>query len=458
MDSQNLNIVILAAGAGTRMHSQTPKVLHELSGKPILQHVIETALKSNPARLIIVYGHGGELVKSTINNICPHVDIIWVKQEEQLGTGHALKEALPNITANGKTLILYGDAPLISPHTLDVMAKQHNNNIIILTAILQDPYGYGRIIRDTHQHISMIVEEKDATSIQKEIREVNSGVYIFPNQMLPEWLNSISNNNAQNEYYLTDVIKIAHTEGVEIQSVTAHHEYEIFGINNKTQLESLERICNHINVGVLLEKGVTIKDKSRVEIRGDVTMGQDCVIDVNCVFEGRVIIGNNVIINAGCILKNVTIKDNVNIKPYSVIEGAVIEDNCQIGPFARIRPETVLQADAHIGNFVEVKKSMVGANSKINHLTYIGDSQIGAHVNVGAGSVTCNYDGTNKHQTIIEDDAFIGSGTMMVAPVTIGTGAIIGAGSVITKNAPADELTLTRARQTTIIGWKKKQR
>ena len=244
MDSQNLNIVILAAGAGTRMHSQTPKVLHELSGKPILQHVIETALKSNPARLIIVYGHGGELVKSTINNICPHVDIIWVKQEEQLGTGHALKEALPNITANGKTLILYGDAPLISPHTLDVMAKQHNNNIIILTAILQDPYGYGRIIRDTHQHISMIVEEKDATSIQKEIREVNSGVYIFPNQMLPEWLNSISNNNAQNEYYLPDMVKVCNSQNLKTASLILSNSLESTGVNSPEDLKYLETLIS----------------------------------------------------------------------------------------------------------------------------------------------------------------------------------------------------------------------
>ncbi len=454
----NLNIVILAAGEGKRMYSSTPKVLHKVGGKPMLQHVIDVANKLNPNKLIIVYGHKGEQVQSTINDAFKDNSFSWVYQDKQLGTGHALKMALPHLDSTGATLVLYGDVPLINYKTLTKMLDSYNENVVMLTAILNDTYGYGRILRDETGKIIKVVEEKDTTDKEKDIKEINTGFYIFPNHLLPIWLNQLSNDNQQKEYYLTDVVELAHKSNKLIQNIATTTIYEIIGVNNKVQLEQVERIYQGILADTLLEKGVTLADKSRIDIRGDISVGQDCYIDVNCVFEGNITLGNNVIIGVGSVLKNVIISDGVCIKPYSIIEDAILGADSIIGPFSRIRPGTTLAQNTHIGNFVEVKNSKIGIGSKVNHLTYVGDAEIGSGVNVGAGSVTCNYDGKNKFKTVIEDGVFIGSGTMMVAPVTIKTGGVIGAGSTITKDTPENELTVSRAKQVTVLGWKKKQK
>lgn len=454
----NLNIVVLAAGQGKRMNSTKPKVLHEVGGKPILVHVLEVAKKLNPSKLIVIYGHGGDQVRELVTNSTSVTNINWVYQQEQLGTGHALQQALPYLDENGATLVLYGDVPLINENTLLMMQQKYDSNLIILTMNITNPFGYGRVIRDVNNKIVKIVEEKDANTLEKYINEINTGVYLLPNNKLSNWLKLISNNNHQNEYYLTDVVEIAYNEGRDIDYVESLHEYEILGVNNKVQLEELERMYNRLNAIKLMEAGVTIKDKSRVEVRGSVHAGKDCTIDINCVLEGNIELGNNVNIGIGVILKNVKIYDNVNIKPYSIIEDATIGSNCQIGPYARIRPDTNLSEGVHIGNFVEIKKSNIGVGSKVNHLTYIGDTEIGSKVNVGAGSVTCNYDGTNKFKTVIRDNVFVGSGTMMVAPVTLGEGSIIGAGSTITKDTPENELTVARAKQQTVMGWLKRNK
>jgi bifunctional UDP-N-acetylglucosamine pyrophosphorylase/glucosamine-1-phosphate N-acetyltransferase len=455
---QDLNVVILAAGQGKRMNSDLPKVLHHIGDIPMLIHVLETAKQLQPNRLIIVYGHGGEQVKAKVNSLLPDNNFLWAEQEKQLGTGHALKTALPYLSLTGATLLLYGDVPLIDFDTLNEMLTKYDDNVVMLSATLDNPAGYGRIIRNEEGQISGIVEEKDASASEKFIREINTGFYLLPNKYLGSWLNNLSNKNSQGEYYVTDIVGFAYKESVDITYVNARHNYTIMGVNNKLQLEFLERMFQHKKADKLLEAGATLLDKSRIDIRGNVTVGKDCIIDVNCIFEGQVSLGNNVKIGAGSILKNITVGNNVEIKPYSIIEDAIVGGGCKIGPFSRIRPGTQLHDDAHVGNFVEIKNSTIGAGSKVNHLTYIGDSTVGAKVNVGAGSVTCNYDGKNKFRTIIEDNVFVGSGTMMVAPVTLGEGSVIGAGSTITKNTPPNELTISRARQSTIIGWLKRTR
>lgn len=449
----NFNIVILAAGVGTRMNSAIPKVLHPIGDIPMLQHVINVARSLNPQNIIIVYGYQGELVQAKINQIFKDNDFIWVHQKEQLGTGHALKCAKAHLDQDGHTLVLYGDVPLISRDSLKAMLNIHEDGLVMLTANLDNPKGYGRIVRDKTFQIIGVVEEKDATQSEKFITEINTGFYLLPNQYLFAWLDQLSTNNAQQEYYLTDVIKLANQDNVVIDYVNPTHNYEIMGVNNKAQLEYLERMWQHLQADKLLENGVTLMDKSRIDIRGEVICGKDCVIDVNCIFSGNVELGDNVTIGCGSVLKDVVIANNVEIKPYSIIEDAQIGVDAKIGPFARIRPGTVLANQTHIGNFVEIKKSCIGEGSKVNHLTYIGDAQIGKAVNIGAGSVTCNYDGKDKHQTIIEDGAFIGSGTMMVAPVTIGKDSLIGAGSTITKDTEPGELTVARAIQKTIKGF-----
>jgi bifunctional UDP-N-acetylglucosamine pyrophosphorylase/glucosamine-1-phosphate N-acetyltransferase len=452
-----INIVILAAGQGKRMNSSLPKVLHKVGHKSMLEHVITTALSFNPEKLIIVYGHGGDIVKSSINNAFAKNDFIWVLQDKQQGTGHALKCALPHIDNDGATLVLYGDVPLISSNTLQHMQELYDGGVVMLTAQLNDPSGYGRVVRDESFQIKCIVEEKDATQSEKFITEINTGFYILPNRYLDKWLNSLENNNSQGEYYLTDVVSRAYGQNIEIRYYTAEHNYEIMGVNNKMQLEYLERIHQCKLAEGLLGSGATLRDKSRIDIRGKITCGMDCIIDVNCIFEGTVTLGNNVIIGAGSVLKDTLVGDNVIIKPYSIIEDAKIGVDSQIGPFARIRPGTELIGGAHVGNFVEIKNSQIGQGSKVNHLTYIGDCTIGVQVNIGAGSVTCNYDGKNKYKTIIEDNVFIGSGTMMVAPVTISEGGVIGAGSTITKTTESNELTVSRAKQITVKGWLSKR-
>lgn len=463
---KKINIVILAAGQGKRMNSSLPKVLHKVGNIPMLMNVMNTANKLNPSKIIVVYGHGGDVVINTCKdeknqkyfteNKAPNIS--WVYQEQQLGTGHALKCAINELDGDAVTLLLYGDVPLITLTTLNQMLEQYDNNIVMLTASLDDPFGYGRIVRDSNNNIIKIVEEKDASLKERQIHEVNSGIYLLPNAKLGVWLNKLSSNNSQNEYYVTDIVAMAHHDGVKIDAVITPNTDEIMGVNNKLQLEYLERKLQLARADELLVKGATLLDKSRIDIRGHITIGQDCIIDVNCIFAGDVILGNNVIVGSGCTLKNIMVKDNVEIKPYSILEDAVIGDNCQIGPFARIRPGTELSSDVHIGNFVEVKKSFIGVGSKVNHLTYIGDSEIGSKVNIGAGSVTCNYDGKNKFKTIIKDNVFVGSGTMMVAPVELGEGSVIGAGSVITKDTPGNELTVARAKQTTVLGWLKRNR
>lgn len=447
------NVVILAAGQGKRMNSCLPKVLHKVGNKPMLEHVISTALSLNPEKLIIVYGHGGDAVKSSINESFLKNNFIWVFQDKQLGTGHALKYALPHVDNDGAILVLYGDVPLINSCTLRCMQELYDGGVVMLTAQLNDPSGYGRVVRDEGFQIQRIVEEKDASQSEKFINEVNTGFYILPNEHLGKWLNTLENNNAQSEYYLTDIIAKAYKQHMEIRYHTAEHNYEIMGVNNKLQLEYLERIYQCKLAEALLESGATLLDKSRIDIRGKITCGMDCIIDVNCIFEGIISLGDNVVIGAGCILKNVVIGNDVIIKPYSIIEDTKIGPNSQIGPFARLRPGTDLIGGAHIGNFVEIKNSSIGQNSKVNHLTYIGDCTMGSGVNVGAGSVTCNYDGKNKFRTVIENNVFIGSGAMMVAPVTISEGGVIGAGSTITKTTEANELTVSRASQITVKGW-----
>lgn len=454
-----LNIVILAAGEGKRMNSSIPKVMHKIGNNTLLEHVINKSLSLSPEKLIIIYGHEGDKVKSHINESYPNNNFILVKQGQQLGTGHALKCAISNLTQDAATLVLYADVPLISLTTLNKLVESYlsevnQSNLVVLTGLVANPTGYGRIIRDFNSQIVQIVEEKDATETEKVINEINSGIYLLPNQYLPLWLNSLTPNNNQQEYYLTDVIKYARENSkVKINSVTIDNSYEIMGVNNKTQLEYLERRYQEQLANGLLTQGVTLKDKTRIDIRGELTTGRDCVIDINCVFEGKVVLGNNVTVGSGAILKDVVVGDNVNIKPYSLIDGAKIGDGSQIGPFSRIRPGTNLNAKVHIGNFVEVKNSTIDENSKANHLTYIGDATVGSQVNIGAGSVTCNYNGFTKHKTVIENNVFIGSGSMLVAPVVIGEGGIIGAGSTISKDTEPNELTVARAKQQTIKGW-----
>ncbi|MEO9385860.1 bifunctional UDP-N-acetylglucosamine diphosphorylase/glucosamine-1-phosphate N-acetyltransferase GlmU [Chromobacterium phragmitis] len=452
MDS--LSIVILAAGKGKRMYSSMPKVLHPIGGEPMLARVIRTARGLNPSRLVVVYGHGGDQVRERIGD----GDIVWAEQAEQLGTGHALKMALPNLPVDGKTLVLYGDVPLTKTGTLQRLIDAAGRGMAVLTDVLDDASGYGRMVRGADGKLKAIVEHKDCTPEQLAIREINTGMMALPNARLAGWLNALKNGNAQGEYYLTDVLELAVKDGVAVESASVDASWEAAGVNNKLQLVELERILQANQARALLEAGVTLADPARIDIRGEVTHGMDVSIDVGCVFEGAVALGDQVEIGAYCVLKNVKIAAGTKIAPYSHLEDAVVGEACKIGPYARLRPGAELAARVHIGNFVEVKKSKVGEGSKVNHLTYIGDAEIGRKVNVGAGSVTCNYDGVNKFKTVIGDDVFVGSGTLMVAPVTLEDGATIAAGSVVNKTAPAGQLTVARARQTSVPGWKRPQK
>ncbi len=446
-----LNVVILAAGAGTRMRSSLPKVLHLLAGKPLLMHVINTARLLSADRICIVYGHGGDAVQQTIIGD----DLIWVKQEPQLGTGHALLQAKPHLDQDGLTLVLYGDVPLVSLKTLNkLLLAAEQEYCALLTAQLENPLGYGRIVRNS-KSISAIVEQKDASAEQLKIHEINTGVMIIPNRYLHAWLPKLENNNAQQEYYLTDIIAMAVEQGVNVASTQPQNLWETMGVNSKRQLAELERIYQTEYANKLLDQGVGLTDPSRIDIRGELICGTDVDIDVNCIFEGVVRLADNVKIQGHCTLRNVIVSAGTVIAPYSLIEDAEIGESCKIGPYARIRPGTKLSAKVHIGNFVEVKNSQVATGSKANHLSYIGDTIIGEHVNIGAGTITCNYDGANKYQTIIEDDVFVGSDTQLVAPVRVAKGSTIGAGSTITKDTPENELTLSRAKQLSIPGWKR---
>jgi bifunctional UDP-N-acetylglucosamine pyrophosphorylase/glucosamine-1-phosphate N-acetyltransferase len=448
-----LNIVILAAGKGTRMHSDLPKVLHRLAGRPLLQHVLDMATQLFPGKICVVYGHGGETVPQAMAQYDAH----FALQEPQLGTGHAVQQALPHLSDGSMTLVLYGDVPLIGPATLHKMLA-HTSGLTLLTVKLDDPAGYGRIVRDAAGRIIRIVEEKDATHEERAIAEINTGIMAMPTQMLRDWLGKLDNHNSQKEYYLTDIVALAVAEGVAVHSVQAAHAWEVAGINSKAQLAELERVCQRETARHLLEQGVTLADPARLDVRGKLSCARDVEIDVGCIFEGEVHLGSGVRVGAYSIIKDSTIAAGTLIAPYSHIEQAEIGRDCRIGPYARIRPGTRLHNDVHIGNFVEVKNSEIAAHSKANHLSYIGDTSMGSRVNVGAGTITCNYDGANKFRTIIEDDVFIGSDTQLVAPVTVKRGATIGAGSTITRDAPEGELTLSRGKQVTIAGWKRPQK
>lgn len=448
-----IQVVILAAGQGKRMFSRQPKVLHSIAGKPMLQHVIDTASHLSPhVSPIIVYGHQGRLIQDAF----AHQTLRWAEQKEQLGTGHAVQQALSQIQDNDQVLILYGDVPLISESTLKKLIEGTNANALgMLTATLQSPQGYGRIKRDKHQHIVGIVEEKDANEEERAITEINPGIYLVAAKYLKKWLPVIGNQNAQNEYYLTDIIRLAVAENVTVHAVQPEVIEEILGVNDRIQLAHLERFYQRKTAEKLLRQGVTLYDPARFDVRGEVHLGQNVVIDVNVIFEGRVVIGDDCTIGPNTILRNTQLGKHVEIKANCVIDGAEIADDCIIGPFARLRPGTVLAKQVHIGNFVEVKNSSVNEKSKVNHLSYVGDSEIGRQVNIGAGTITCNYDGINKHKTVISDNVFIGSCTQLVAPVTIGTGATIGAGSTITRDAPPHKLTLSRVPQVTLEEWER---
>ena len=454
MPIKSLNIVILAAGKGTRMHSDKPKVLHCIGGKPILAHVINCAKALNPQKIIVVYGYGGETVREAF----AHENIVWVKQAEQLGTGHAVQQAAPYLDEDANTLIMLGDVPLVDKEACQRLVGSSENKLAILSFNKIDPTGYGRIVR-INQLVNAIVEHKDATEVQRKISEVNTGIMAMPNIHLKNWLSRLSNNNAQGEYYLTDIVEFAVKDKVDVIAEISADEWSVTGINSKIDLSLIERVHQTLIAQQLLQQGVTLKDPARFDVRGTLNCGRDVEIDVNCVFEGNVSLGDNVKIAANCVIKNATIAANTQIAAFTHIDDAEIGDNSRIGPYARLRPGTVLQSDTHVGNFVELKNAQVDIGSKINHLSYVGDATIGKHVNVGAGTITCNYDGANKFRTVIEDGAFIGSDSQLVAPVTIGKNATIAAGSTITRDAPADALTFCRAKeQKTIMGWNRPQK
>ncbi len=445
-----MNVVILAAGQGKRMHSDRPKVLHRLAGRPLLAHVLDCARALAPARIAVVYGYGGEAVREAIGD----ESLAWVKQAPQLGTGHALQQALPALAPGAHTLVLYGDVPLTQPETLRQLVRVAADGLAMLTVELDDPAGYGRIVR-AGGAVKRIVEEKDASSAERAIREVNTGIMALPTARLAGWLASLRDDNAQREYYLTDVVALAVRDGVAVRAVQPAAAWETLGVNSAGQLAELERAHQRLVAARLLDAGVTLADPARIDVRGRLECGRDVAIDVNCVFEGDVTLGPRVSVGAHCVLRNVRIDADTRVEPFCHLEEADIGRACRIGPYARLRPGARLAEDVHVGNFVEVKASTIGAGSKANHLAYIGDSEVGRNVNVGAGTITCNYDGANKHRTIIEDDVFIGSDTQLVAPVRVGRGATLGAGTTLTEDAPPGELTISRARQATIPGWKR---
>lgn len=445
----NLSVIILAAGAGTRMRSSKPKVLHRLAGIPMVEHVYNTSKTLGAKQVQVVYGHGGDLLKQQ----CRHFDVEWALQAEQLGTAHAVQQASPNINGEDVALILYGDVPLTKAETLEALVnKVSANNVSLLTVELDDPTGYGRIVREDGKVMS-IVEHKDATEDIKAIKEVNTGILAVNASYLNKCLNKIDNDNVQGEYYLTDIIALAVNDGNEVITTQVEHSYEVEGINDRKQLARLERIFQRGIAESLLTDGIGLADPDRIDVRGELTVGSDSFIDVNCVFEGKVTLGEGVNIAPGCVIKNSTIANDCIIKPYTVIEDATIERQTEVGPFSRIRPGTLLRENSRVGNFVEIKNTELGINSKASHLSYLGDSEIGKNVNIGAGTITCNYDGANKFKTVIKEGAFIGSDTQLVAPVTVGKNATIAAGTTVTKDTDDNTLTLSRSAQKSIKGW-----
>ena len=448
-----ITTIILAAGKGTRMCSAIPKVLHKIANRPLLRHVYDMSYQLNNNAIKIVYGHGANLVRKVLADI----DVSWVEQKQQLGTGHAVQQVSDQISDSDIVLILYGDVPLLKLSTVKgLLANVSDKTLALLTVKLKNPTGYGRIVRDSSGKVTKIVEEKDASITEKEIVEGNTGIMAVEGNKLKKWLNQLSNHNAQGEYYLTDIIEMAVADQITIITTQPESVDEVLGVNNRIQLSHLERVYQQEQAIMLMERGVTLMDPARFDLRGTIVeLGIDIVCDVNVIIEGENSIGNNVIIGANTHIKNSIIGDNVEILANCIIENSVVGQGCKIGPYARLRPETVLAENVHIGNFVELKKSTVASFSKINHLSYIGDATVGAQVNIGAGTITCNYDGVNKFRTIIEDGAFIGSDTQLIAPVTVGKNATIGAGSTITRDSPENQLTLSRAKQMTLAGWKR---
>lgn len=450
-----LNIVILAAGQGKRMQSNLPKVLHPIAGRPMLTHVLDSARALGAQSVAIVVGHGAEQVKQAY---ATQQDIQFALQQPQLGTGHAVLQAVPLLQEAGTedvTIILYGDVPLVQPDTLRALLLARANGVAILTEILPDATGYGRIVRDANGKVTAIVEHKDATVTQRAIQEVNTGIMAVPTRQLKSWLAKLTNNNAQGEYYLTDVIGMAVAEGVSVNVAHPAASFETLGVNSRLQQAELERLWQRELARRQLEAGVTIVDPARFDLRGELVCGQDVFIDVGCVFEGRVVLADGVRVGAHCVLRNVTLGRSTHIEPFSHLDQAEVGADAHIGPYARLRPGAKLADATHVGNFVEIKNTTLGKGSKANHLAYVGDADIGERVNIGAGTITCNYDGVNKHRTVIEDDAFIGSDTQLVAPVRVGKGATLGAGTTLTRDAPAGQLTVSRAKQITIEGWKR---
>jgi|UniRef100_UPI0040487682 bifunctional UDP-N-acetylglucosamine pyrophosphorylase / glucosamine-1-phosphate N-acetyltransferase len=448
-----LNIVILAAGMGKRMQSDRPKVLHTIAGQPMLFHLLITARALNPDRLIVVVGHGQDQIKAALAD---QPDILFADQTPQLGTGHAVMQAADQLFAgDGSTLVLYGDVPLVQVTTLQALLAASDGGLALLTETLTDPTGYGRIVRDDSGHVVAIVEEKDANEALRSIQEVNTGMLVASTPALKRWLGQINNQNAQGEYYLTDIIGLAAQDKVEINTVAPQFAFETQGVNSRSQQASLERQWQNELARQQLAAGVALADPQRFDVRGTLACGRDVFIDVGCVFEGQVVLGNNVVIEPHCVIRNATIGDGTIVKAYSHVEQAQVGAQVQIGPYARLRPGTVLADQVHVGNFVEIKNSVIGHSSKANHLAYVGDADVGQGVNIGAGTITCNYDGVNKHRTVIEDDAFIGSDTQLVAPVRVGKGATLGAGTTLTQDAPPHKLTVSRTAQTTLESWQR---
>ena len=447
-------VIILAAGKGTRMRSNLPKVLQPLAGRPLLGHVIDTAKKLQADHIITIYGHGGALVQ----NAFAHEQVQWVEQAEQLGTGHAVKVTLPVLPREGVSLILSGDVPCITEQTLQkLLDVSRETQIGLVTLTLADATGYGRIVRENGK-IQAIVEHKDASEAQRQIQEINTGIYCVSNAKLHEWLPKLSNNNAQGEYYLTDIVAMAIADGLEVASVEPQLAFEVEGVNDRVQLAALEREFQNFQAKQLMQQGVHLIDPTRFDLRGNLTAGKDVRIDINVIIEGDCELGDGVEIGAGCILKNTKIAAGTKVQPYSVFDQAVVGEDAQIGPFSRLRPGAVLANEVHIGNFVEVKNSQIGLGSKANHLTYLGDAEVGAGSNIGAGTITCNYDGANKFKTIIGDQVFIGSNSSLVAPITIANGATVGAGSTITRDVAEQCLAVERSKQFTKENYQRPQK
>lgn len=448
--SNLLHIIVLAAGQGTRMRSHLPKVLHVVGDKPMLGHVLETARTLNAAAIHVVHGHGAEQVRDQFSA----QDVTWSHQAEQLGTAHAVQQAMPGIPDEAIVLVLYGDVPLIRAATLQPAIEAGRKTLVLVTATVDNPRGYGRILRDSKAVVKGIVEENDANARQKNIREINTGFVAAPARKLRAWLKKVGNDNAKGEYYLTDIVALAVKDKLKVATVDAP-EQDILGVNDRSQLAQVERIFQRRQAQEVMRGGLALRDPERFDLRGTLVFGSDVQVDVNVVFTGRVILGDGVRIGAGCHITDCEIGNDSEVLPQSVLDGARIGQACHVGPFARIRPGTVLADRARVGNFVETKKAEIGEDSKVNHLSYVGDAEVGRGVNIGAGTITCNYDGANKHKTVIGDDAFIGSDTSLVAPVTVGAGATIGAGSTISKNVPAGKLTVSRAKQVTLDGWQR---